>query len=57
MYGDVFGDVYGECKGDVGRGRLDQASPAMSTDMKESPANKSLTVDTKLNFTLHTNEV
>ena len=39
--GDVFGDVCGEYYGDVGRGRLDQASLLMSTDMKESPANKS----------------
>ena len=38
MSGDVIGNVSGEYYGDVGRGRLDQASPAMSTDMKESPA-------------------
>ena len=38
MSGNVFGDVSGEHHGDVGRGRPDQASPAMSTDMKESPA-------------------
>ena len=38
MSDEVFGDVSGEYNGDVGRGRLDQARPAKSTDMKESPA-------------------
>ena len=38
MSGDVIGDVSGEYFGDIGRDRLDQACPAMSTDMIESPA-------------------
>ena len=38
MSGKVSGDVSGENNGDGGRVRLDQASPAMPTDMKESPA-------------------
>ena len=38
MSGVVIGDVLGEYFGYVGRGRLNQASLAMSTNMKESPA-------------------
>ena len=38
MSGDVIDNVSGKYYGDVGRGRLDQANPVMSTDMKESPA-------------------